>query len=624
MIIFVRRIIFQSILTTLIVLTLPLPLHAADPTLAVSFTTHQLPPWAETAWVEYQAQRAAGQTDPSVETLNQVMKQAANQGIQGFDLLASVMIQEGEEALSKGQTDKAVELGKTARQWSPDDPNSAFFLAKAQFRQHPFSPVSAIGNYFSGLAAAVGDFWFSFYLVGRLLLIVLMGLFGSFVIFLALLLIRYLPLLVHGLHEWAGSVLNPPAIWMLLLTILAIPLFMGVSPFFLLLAGLCLVWWFMTGSERLISAAFVVVMSLAVFWIPFTLSWWTADQSPELSLMAQVVRGNGEASGWESQVEEMADYDKKWPVLFSLALQKKREGNYIEALEHYLQLLKLDPDRSIFLNNIGNVYFLLKRYDDAMSSYIQSIAKNPEDAASHYNLSLVYRDLFRFNDAEKENEAARRINLPLIQSNPGTGPIDELFSKTILWNFALSDSVSNDRVARKLYQDTMGPLTLDRSMYLFFIVAAGVIAIRLALSKEHIPTQCTLCGRAICYHCQRRIMDQKTCSACWKNFKNVKRKSDLLQIKFRRRWTFRAARWISIAFPGAGHYFFEREMKGFLIQTVFVGGLFTFFYRNGFLRPPNQHGEILGNVGLFLILFIFINLYLWVYFDLSKLSYDRT
>ena len=169
----------------------------------------------------------------------------------------------------------------------------------------------------------------------------------------------------------------------------------------------------------------------------------------------------------------------------------------------------------------------------------------------------------------------------------------------------------------------MRPLTLAMSPYLALFVAGGVIAMRLALPRKYTATHCTLCGRSICFHCQRRIMDIKTCPTCWRNFKNVKRKSDLNQIKIRRRFIFRMARLISIPFPGAGHYYFGREMKGFVIQAVYTGLLFTFFYGNVFFRAPTEHGAILGFVGLSLIVFMVIILYLLVFFDILKLSYDK-
>ncbi|HET6466654.1 MAG TPA: tetratricopeptide repeat protein [Nitrospiria bacterium] len=612
-----------GILTVLVSTLYCSPGLAAEPTAAVSFSTQQLPAWAETAWLEYRSQRDAGQMKEASEVLTRIRGQAADLGIRGFDLPAAVMIQEGEEALSKGHFKEAVELGEEARQWSPDDPNGAFFLAKVFFDQHPFLPFAAIKIYLKGLLNAASDFWSSFYFLGRLVLILLVGLLGSFVLFFVFLLIRYLPLLVHGLHEWFRTILNRPTVWVFVLTLLFTPLLIGTSTGLILLVGLCMVWRFMTKSERLISAVFAVIMSLTVYWLPITLTWLTADRSSELMLMAQVLRGDAAASGTALQMEKGGGYDKNWPVLFSLALQKKREGNYSEALEQYQRLQKLEPNRSIILNNLGNVYFLLHRNDEAMAVYKLSLAMTPQSAATHYNLSLVYRELLRFNDAEQEYEAAQRINLPLIQSYTGHGPMDELFSKAFLWRSAFSDTSSNEEGSRKFFERVMAPLSLKMSPYLLVFFTGGVIVMRLALPRKYTAAPCTLCGRPICFQCQRRIFDQKTCVMCWRNYKSIKRKTDLRQIKTRRRWIFRTAQWISVLLPGAGHFYFGREIKGFIFQAVFIGILFAFLGGNGFLRAPTEHGDILGLGGLAMIVSGLIVLYLLVFHDILRISYEK-
>jgi hypothetical protein len=64
-------------------------------------------------------------------------------------------------------------------------------------------------------------------------------------------------------------------------------------------------------------------------------------------------------------------------------------------------------------------------------------------------------------------------------------------------------------------------------------------------------------------------------------------------------------------------------VKGFVLQAVYIGFLFAIFFRNGFIRVPTEHGEIVGIVGLSLILFMIVILYLLVFFDILKLSYDK-
>ncbi len=604
-------------------LILSLPVGAAELSGAVSFSTHQLPPWAEDAWLEYQTKRSNGQLKEASDIFERVRKQALSAGIQSFDLPAAVMIQEGEEALLKGKLDEAAALGESAVEWAPDDPNSLFFLAKARFHQHPFNPFAAVGNYVQGLSAGAGDFWFIFYTLGRLVLILLAGLFGGFIVFYALVLVRYLPLLVHSLHELSAAVLNSPAVWALVVSLLVMPLFIGVGAGFVLLWGLCLVWIYMTRSERIVASLFVVTLSLSSFWLPAMLSWFTADQSTELILLSRAIRGDAAATGAARRVEEQGGTDGNWPVLFSLAIQKKREGNVAEALERYQQLRTLEPDRSIILNNIGTIYFLMKQYDDAMAYYKQSLAKDPRDAISHYNLSLVYRELLRFNEAKQELEAAQQINLPLVQSYEGLGAIDELFSEKTLWEIAFAGSPLKEEKSRDLFENVLTPLSLDASPILLVLFAGGVLVLRLAISRKFTATACALCGHSICFHCQRRILDLKTCAICWSGSKNVKRKADLRQIKLRQRWIHQCARWISIFFPGAGHFYIGWGMRGFVFLAVFMGLVFTVFFRNRFFLLPGERGGILGFGGVLIVILGWVVLYFQVFRDLARASHEK-
>ncbi|MEK6683594.1 MAG: tetratricopeptide repeat protein [Nitrospirota bacterium] len=574
--------------------------------------------------MEYRADRSAGQFKEASDLLARVKKQAWITGIRNFDYPAAVMLQEGEEALSKGTLNEAVDLGIEAQQWAPDDPNNLFFLAKARFRQNPFSPFAAIGNYVHGLSAGAGDFWFMFYTLGRLVLILFAGLLGGFIVFYLLSLVRYLPLLVHSLHELSGIALTGSAVWVVVVTLLLMPLFVGLGAGFIVLSGLCLVWLYMARSERMVAALFVLALSLSSFWLPTMLSWFTADQSTELILLSRVVRGDAAATGAARMMEAQGGYDRNGPVLLSLAIQKKREGEYAEALERYQQLGKLESDRPIILNNIGNLYFLMKQYDEAVAHYKQSLAKDPRDAISHYNLNLVYRELLRFNDAKQELEAAQQINLPLIQSYRGLGPIDELFSKKTLWEVAFAESPSKLEESRKLFQNLLAPLPLDASPILLVLFAGGVIVLRLVVSRKLTATDCALCGRAICFHCQRRILDLKTCAGCWSGSKNVKRKADLPQIKIRQRWIHRIAQWISVFFPGAGHFYIGWGMRGFVFLAFFMGIVFTVFFRNRFFQLPGERAGILGFGGLLIVILGLAILYLQVFRDLVGASHEKS
>ncbi|MBI3811148.1 MAG: tetratricopeptide repeat protein [Nitrospirae bacterium] len=574
--------------------------------------------------MEYRTERSNNRLKEASDVLGRIQKQALSSGIRNFDLPAGVLVQEGEEAFSKGRMDEAVELGGDAVEWAPDDPNGLFFLAKARFRQHPFSPVPALGTYFHAFSAGVDNFWFMFYMIGRLVLILFAGLLGGFIIFFALLMVRYLPRLVHSLHERLSRVFNSAAVWVLAVSLLLMPLFVGVGGGFVFLSGLCLVWLYMSRSERIVASLFVVTLSLSAFWMPVMLSWFTADQSAELVLLSRVIRGEASATGAARTMEEQGGIDGNWSVLFSLAIQKRWEGKTAEALERYQQLRKLRPDQPGLLNNIGNIYFLMKQYEDAVTYYKQSLAKDPRDAVSHYNLNLVSRELLRFNEAKQELEAAEQIDLPLVQSYHGPGPIDELFSGTTLWKIAFAESPVKEAKSRGLFGNLFMPLSLDASPILLVLFACGVVGLRLVVSRKFTATGCALCGRAICFHCQRRILDIKTCNRCWNGSKNVRRKTDLRQIKIRQRWIHQLARWISVFFPGAGHFYIGWGARGFVFLATFTGLVFTVLFRNRFFQLSGVRGGVLGFGGFLAVLSGLAILYFQVFRDLIRASHEKS
>jgi len=592
---------------------------------SVSISTKQLPAWAEEAWLEYHADRTNGRLQEASDVLDRLHKQAWSAGIQNFALPAAVLIQEGEEALSKGKLDEAVELGEAAEEWAPDDPNSLFFLAKALFRQHPGNLLPAVNAYFHALATAAADFWFTFYAIGRLVLILLAGFLGGFIVFWALMTVRYLPRLVHSLHELFAVVLNDAAVWALVITLLFLPLFIGLGAGFVLISGLCLLWLFMTRSERMVTVLFVTVLSLSSFWLPPLLSWFTADRSAELALLSRVMQGEASATGAAHLVEAQGGFDANGPVLLSLGIEKRREGKIPEALERYQQLRKLLPDQpGLLLNNFGNIYFLMKQYDEAVTYYKQSLDKNPRDVISHYNLNLVYREQLRFNEAKQELEAAEQINLLLVQSYHGLGPVDELFSTKTLWDVAFDESSLNEERSKAFFIDWLTPLPLDSSPILLLLFAGGAGVMRLVVSKKFTASGCALCGKTICFHCQRRILDIKTCNRCWSISKNVRRKADLRQIKIRQRWIQKVARLISVVFPGAGHFYIGWSIRGFIFLAVFMAIVFTVLFRNRFLHLPGERGGILGFGGILLLLLALAVLYLMVFYDLIKASHEKS
>jgi tetratricopeptide (TPR) repeat protein/peroxiredoxin len=74
----------------------------------------------------------------------------------------------------------------------------------------------------------------------------------------------------------------------------------------------------------------------------------------------------------------------------NLGLLAAREGRTSEAVGYFQEALKLSPDHSIALDNLGSAYRQQKRWEDARKTYERALELRPNDADANYGLGMVY------------------------------------------------------------------------------------------------------------------------------------------------------------------------------------------------------------------------------------------
>ena len=74
----------------------------------------------------------------------------------------------------------------------------------------------------------------------------------------------------------------------------------------------------------------------------------------------------------------------------NLGILAAREGNADEAIGDFQNALKIDPQHSIALQNLGSAYRQKKDWPAAKRALEQALALNPEDAEANYTLGMVY------------------------------------------------------------------------------------------------------------------------------------------------------------------------------------------------------------------------------------------
>jgi tetratricopeptide (TPR) repeat protein len=77
----------------------------------------------------------------------------------------------------------------------------------------------------------------------------------------------------------------------------------------------------------------------------------------------------------------------------NLGIALSDEGKNEEAMNHFIEAIRLKPDFFFAYNNRGSVYVKLGRYQLAIKDFNQAIRLNPNFADAYYNLGIIYIEL---------------------------------------------------------------------------------------------------------------------------------------------------------------------------------------------------------------------------------------
>ena len=96
---------------------------------------------------------------------------------------------------------------------------------------------------------------------------------------------------------------------------------------------------------------------------------------------------------------------------FDLAVQNHQEGRLDVAQEFYNQVLKINPNHSLALSNIGVIFNASGELQKAKECYEKAIEINPNYSDAHYNLGLIF-------NKSGENQKAKECYEKAIEINP--------------------------------------------------------------------------------------------------------------------------------------------------------------------------------------------------------------
>ncbi len=509
-----------------------------------------------------------------------------NRGIRNSDAYSYLLI---EEAHKDGA--HAVELLKKAQEYSPDLPAVYFELSKAVFSLSGDGILNCVDYIIQGIDAYSRNFWWSFTLIGCLVLSVIISFAAAFGVIVLVRLVADIPLVAHDIEESRSRGL-----------ILAVIMVLAVASPFLFLGGmLLLVGLYMKRYDRLTVYLFLVLLVCYPVFSKTATAYLKASSSGVFKAIVKVREGR-DSDYALSTLKDSADYAS----LYSYALALKRKGRFNEAIDVYKKLLTIRPDPGVYVN-LGNCYIGLYNFDErqrsvlhqAVQAYTSAVNIKPL-ASAYYNLSQVSREMLDFSGGEQYFKSALAVDRAAVSAyrtiagrNVNRFVIDEPLPYSEIWDFAFNRfySASSARIASVM--SPMISLTAIILIILFYMIDS--------IWHQH-AVRCSKCGTIVCNRCERRLMWGEMCPQCFGSFVKL----DELDVKERVAWLLgiyeqkrrrrNAMKVLSFTLPGLSYVYAGRILPGFLMLWPLLFSLILVITLMTFVPDSalTSHGFIKG------------------------------
>ena len=103
-------------------------------------------------------------------------------------------------------------------------------------------------------------------------------------------------------------------------------------------------------------------------------------------------------------------------IEFYIGLTSYKEGKYEEAIKHYDETIRLNPQHTSSYNNRGNAKHALARHEEAIADYNEAIRLNPQYADAYNNRGTVKSALDKHEEAIADCDEAIRLNPQLAEA----------------------------------------------------------------------------------------------------------------------------------------------------------------------------------------------------------------
>ncbi len=363
----------------------------------------------------------------------------------------------------------------------------------------------------------------------------------------------------------------------LALLVLALPMFAGGDPVWLVLWMFALAWAYLPVGQRVVGALGLMLVAASPTLIET--GFISITHPPNAVFQgAEILDDRRYEPHILEELRALEDVLGDDPDYRRLVGDCYRQfGLLDQAVLSYREGLRVAPRNAALSLALGTIQYLEADYNAALQSFQNARDAGYDPAIANYNLSLTYAQTYHFKESEEAMAAARQTGERRLQA-AGTG------RDIILPSFRSDEAAA--MLARK---DTLvllnrgllqPPLSRERTVA-HPVTIGALIALLLAIAhflvRQHtggFATACLKCGRSFCRHCKLSNESQSYCTQCI----NIFLKKDMVgieaqlskrqQLNRRQRVLKVERRLADLLIPGLGVAWSGRPVVGWVLVSV--------------------------------------------------------